>query len=559
MKTQKLIAVKLADVTPSLTNPRKTITAGPDWPEFVNSIRTHGVKQPPLVRPFPASRKDKNPALWEIVAGERRFTAAKEVKLESLNVLVEELTDAEAVEIQQIENLQRADLSPLEEAQGYADWRDSLLKAGTVKTVEEAVAHIAAKIDRKRTAVFGKLALLKTAPVVQEALKAGKLDQSKAGLIAQIPDVKAQQEVLKMAITPERGSEDVPSYRELKAVIQSNYRINLKQSPFKTDAVFVSVKLDGKPAPTCLACPYRTGNMPEAEGDANICTNPECFRAKCAATASNQHPAIAGIWDQKTYENKRYSNDYVTEDTTCYEAPGYKKWGEILGKQAPAAIYAMVGDRYGRSETMELKRIWKKADVLKLAKEKGLIKPAPKHKPSEAELKEKKRREEEQAKRDAAEAALHAKVSEISGVHAGNLLKNSPATFWRKLALTLLVGKADGQGFDERIFKGRNLPFSDDDTANEKTLTNYINTTPTDNLPGFVVSMLLGEMDTFSYRDEVSNLEEAVNLWAPQTAGKFATDKPAAKKPAPAKPAPATAKRMVKTIKKLAKTAKKGK
>ena len=357
----KHIKAAPGEIARSLTNPRgQDFTKAADWPEFVASVKQHGVKQWPLVRPLPAGRsaaaaKGKK---YELVAGERRVTAALEAKLAEINLVLEGLDDAQVVEIQQIENLQRADLSALEEAQGYAAWRDSLLKAGTVKTVQAAVEYIGGKIDRKPTAVYGKLALLKTAPAVQAAVREGKLDASKAALIAQIPDQQNQLEVLKEATEPRRGDDEPPSFRELKTIIQTNYRITLKNAPFSQEMLFAAVKLDGKPAPKCTDCPYRTGNIPAAEGDANICTNPGCFREKCGAVASNSSPVIAGVWTAKQYEKNRYSNDYVSEDDTCYEAPGYKKWKEILGTKAPPAIYALTeGSRFDNGDSMRLKRI----------------------------------------------------------------------------------------------------------------------------------------------------------------------------------------------------------
>lgn len=347
MNEQKLITARPDEIAFSLTNPRgKDFTKRPDWPDFVESVRTHGVKNPPLCRPLPKDRKDApKDALYELVAGERRVTAADLAKLEKIQILLEPMDDATAIELQQIENLQREDLTALEEAQGYADWRDRLLKGGVCKTVDEAVAHICAKVGRKRSAVYGKLALLKICPEARKALQLGKLDASKAGLMAQIPDATSQKTFLKEL----EGRWHGPlSFRAAQELLARGYRVNLKDASFDLKAAYAEPKNCPISIPhtpdlkiiTCGVCPLRSGNMakdyPEFAKLPNICTNPACFKAKTKAhtdtvlsRAKSEGRRILGAAE---YAQKRGSFDRT--DERCWEDAKrrtYAQLGKIAG------------------------------------------------------------------------------------------------------------------------------------------------------------------------------------------------------------------------------------
>ncbi len=338
---QELKRIKLADIVPSATNPRKNFKT-PDWADFVESVRTHGVIQPGVCRP--------NKGKYELVAGERRYRASVEAKLPDMPLVVRELTDAQVVEIQQIENLQREDLSALEEAQGYADWRDSLIKGGTVKTVEEAVAHICGKINRKRSAVFGRLALLKVAPAVKKALQEGKLYATKAQLISQIPDPKDQAECLEEAVD---GWDAPMSFRDLQNYIEEQYRVKLKDATFSTGKAYAipTPKLES-PATynegPCAKCLFNTSNMgdkfPDAAKTPNICTNPACFKAKTVAhtTATLAEASKAGkpVISAESYKKQRYS--LTKADDTCYSTgsngKSYSTLAKVAGIQPKIAV-----------------------------------------------------------------------------------------------------------------------------------------------------------------------------------------------------------------------------
>jgi ParB family chromosome partitioning protein len=141
--------VSLASIVPSGLQPRKNFA--PDaLQELVDSIRQHGIIQPLIVR--------KVGGQCELIAGERRWRAAQEVGLTEVPVIIRSADDLEVLEISLIENLQRADLNPIEEAQGYARL------AGEFGMRQE---DIALRVGRSRAAVANAMRLLDLHPQIQ--------------------------------------------------------------------------------------------------------------------------------------------------------------------------------------------------------------------------------------------------------------------------------------------------------------------------------------------------------------------------------------------------------
>ena len=141
--------VSLASIVPSGLQPRKDFA--PDaLQELVDSIRQHGIIQPLIARQV----GDR----CELIAGERRWRAAQEIGLTEVPVIIRSANDLEVLEISLIENLQRADLNPIEEAQGYARL------AGEFGMRQE---DIALKVGRSRAAVANSMRLLDLHPQIQ--------------------------------------------------------------------------------------------------------------------------------------------------------------------------------------------------------------------------------------------------------------------------------------------------------------------------------------------------------------------------------------------------------
>lgn len=142
--------------------------------ELAESIRAQGVMQPILVRPVAEGG-------YEIVAGERRWRAARMAGLASVPALVREVPDSHALAIGLIENIQREDLNPLEQATGMKRLIDEF---GMTH------AQAAEALGRSRTGITNTLRLLELAPPVQELLRAGKLDMGHARALLALPALR---------------------------------------------------------------------------------------------------------------------------------------------------------------------------------------------------------------------------------------------------------------------------------------------------------------------------------------------------------------------------------
>lgn len=142
--------------------------------ELAESIKTQGVIQPILVR----SRSEGG---YEIVAGERRWRAARMAGLQAVPVVVRDIPDNQALAVALIENIQREDLNPLEQAQGIQRL-----------TNEFGLTHQAAAeaLGRSRTAITNLLRLLELAPPVRELLAEGKLDMGHARALLALPTLR---------------------------------------------------------------------------------------------------------------------------------------------------------------------------------------------------------------------------------------------------------------------------------------------------------------------------------------------------------------------------------
>ncbi|WP_407571419.1 ParB/RepB/Spo0J family partition protein [Deinococcus altitudinis] len=148
----------------------RTVFAPEALAELAQSIRDKGVLQPLLVRP----RGER----FEIVAGERRWRAASLAGLTELPVIIRDLSDREALEIAIVENLQREDLGPLEEARAY----QSLLDQGLN---QEGVAQA---VGKGRSTVANALRLLQLPPVALKALEAGEISAGHARAVLALPE-----------------------------------------------------------------------------------------------------------------------------------------------------------------------------------------------------------------------------------------------------------------------------------------------------------------------------------------------------------------------------------
>jgi ParB/RepB/Spo0J family partition protein len=171
--------LRLDDIRCSTTNPRKVFDQI-SLEELAKSIREHGVLQPVIVRPSNGA--------FELVAGERRVRAARLAGLQEIPAISEERTDAEVVEAQLVENLQRADLHPLDEADGYT----RLMKAGI------GAEQVAKRVGKPVKYVFERLRLMSLIAPAAALFREGKILAGHAVLLARLAP-----ETQKLAINPD--------------------------------------------------------------------------------------------------------------------------------------------------------------------------------------------------------------------------------------------------------------------------------------------------------------------------------------------------------------------
>ena len=162
--------IRLSEVEPNPDQPRKIFDTEP-LEALAESISQHGVIQPVVVRP-----KD---GMYMIVTGERRWRAARMAVLSEIPVIIIEADDKKAAELALVENIQRKDLNPVEEARGYAALIDEFSY-----TQEE----IAKKIGRSRSAVTNSLRLLDLPPKALDYLASGELSEGHAKVLLSLKD-----------------------------------------------------------------------------------------------------------------------------------------------------------------------------------------------------------------------------------------------------------------------------------------------------------------------------------------------------------------------------------
>jgi ParB/RepB/Spo0J family partition protein len=261
----------LAQVVPSTTHIQELRRSRFDKHligELAESLKTAGQLQPILVRRSQANgRADK----FEIVAGERRWLAAKAAGLATVDATVRSLSDEQVLEIQLIENLQRTDLHALEEAEGY----EELMKLKGVPAED-----LGAMVGKSESYVRARVKLLALCEDARKSFYAGEMDASTALLIARIPHGEHQKRAMR-ELAEQRQYGDVSNYKEAQAFIRDNFMLKLKEAPFDPK--------DGELVPaagSCQACPKRSGNQADLFGDGKekeLCTDARCFDSKVEA------------------------------------------------------------------------------------------------------------------------------------------------------------------------------------------------------------------------------------------------------------------------------------
>lgn len=250
-QTASVLEIPLSRIQESKTNPRRAFDET-KLAELASNIKLHGVLQPVLVRPLP----DGKEGFYELVAGARRYRASKLAERETIPASVRELTDAECLELQLIENLQRADVHELDEARGYAALMQMQPDTYTVETLAE-------KIGRSEKYVYARLRLMHLIQEAQDAFYIGRLTVAHAFEIARLQpndQPRALQECFPNHKTPDAVLKDkkaeAVTVRQLREWIEREVLLDISNAPFEADDAELLPA-----AGSCTACPKRTGSQ----------------------------------------------------------------------------------------------------------------------------------------------------------------------------------------------------------------------------------------------------------------------------------------------------------
>lgn len=282
------------------------------------SIKQHGILQPILVREIKPT--DAKAPKYQVIAGERRFRAAKRAGLTNIPAHIKTMSEAEALSAQIVENLQREDVHPLDEADGLRRLKEEM---------KLEISEIAKRLSKDARHIARRLALTNLIEEARKDFRAGLITLAHALEICRLaPDIQPEA----LIVCYERKSiwnqkEQTYTYladkekpirpvRYLQEWLEQNIHLNLHKAPFKMDDV--RLRADGL---TCVECPHRTGHDQRLFADiknGDTCLNPPCFQAKIQAfvqirktelDAKSDKPAayISSYYDSRSNEKNALS------------------------------------------------------------------------------------------------------------------------------------------------------------------------------------------------------------------------------------------------------------
>lgn len=217
-------AVKLSlnEIEPNKDQPRKTFDEKA-LSELADSIAQHGVIQPLLVRPMPDGS-------YQLVAGERRWRAARRAGLSEVPVVIREMSDSEMMELALIENLQREDLNPIEEAEGVQQ---------LIHTYGLTQETAAARVGRSRPAIANALRLLSLPTPILELTRDGKISAGHARALLSLNDEEKMVEIADQILKKEISVREV----ERLAKAAAKEKKQPENHPLRRDTFYDEVEL----------------------------------------------------------------------------------------------------------------------------------------------------------------------------------------------------------------------------------------------------------------------------------------------------------------------------
>lgn len=270
MSQESVSSLLLEQLHDSPFNPRLTFDEA-DLQELADSIRSQGVLQPIVARPIVKPGMEHQ---FEIVFGHRRRRAAELAGYVTVPTIVRPMSDEEAAVAQIHENLKRTDVHPIEEALGY----ERLMKDHQVSTAE-----LITKTGRSKSYIYARLKLTKLSKEARAACLRGELDAETAVLVARYcrtPKLQARAVDLVTTVDPDTGKKRPVPFRQARVTLRENFCIYIDEAPFDSaDPTLRQI------VGACTTCSKLAGNDPELalQGDADVCTDRECYQAKCEA------------------------------------------------------------------------------------------------------------------------------------------------------------------------------------------------------------------------------------------------------------------------------------
>jgi ParB/RepB/Spo0J family partition protein len=435
--------LELKHIHPNPLNPRKHFEPE-KMKELTESVREKGVLQPILVRPLKVAGSAKASADFEIVFGHRRFEAAKKAGLDSIPAVVRELDDKEVIEAALLENAQRSDVHPLEQAEALRQ----LHETHGIGTDELAV-----KMGKSKRWVETQLQLCKLVKEARSAFLDNKFSASIALLLARIPDEQLQLAVMKRVATPGYDGEPM-SYRRALDLIYREYMLPLSEAPFDPK--------DAELVPGCGACskcPKRTGTQPDLFHDINqkeICTDPPCYQKKVdahrdqvLAEAKAKGAAVIEGDEAKKVFKDRYTDPagYVELKKDIWTGKDYKPLNRLVDKKTLAAEKVTAVNPH----TNAIVELVPQKIANRLLKEAG-VQQRPNRSSGDGAWEKNQKRE--RAKQEFRESVLKAAI----GKAVAEVEKAKPdVAFWRTLAEALSDGGDSDLLEERRGFKAGEL------------------------------------------------------------------------------------------------------
>jgi ParB family chromosome partitioning protein len=535
----------------STTNPRRTFDESKLY-ELAESIKHNGMIQPITVRP--------NNRGFEIVAGARRYRASLLAEVFSVPARIVEIDDAQALEWQLVENSQRVDVHPYEEAQGFQRLLDM---------PGYDVAALVEKSGKSASHIYARLSLLQLIPIIAEAFTAERITASHANLLARLPQ-DAQAAAYEQCWRKDWQDKEphlLPA-KHLSAWIQTNLYLSLADAPFDREDTTLNPT-----AGACTTCPRRSGYNTALFADvvSDQCLDSSCYHIKVEAFLDREiaaHPGLVQIengWrNPKEQRPGAVQRGHVREIEAVTENPDAEPVTPCESAKAAIVVY---GKQLGRKLTVCTDKHCPVHDPQAAAEAAAhpvpAMAPAPEAETEEeaaerqaeferqrAEYEEERQRREEERKqqfeREQAEIeAEHNRRAEIIKARQATferIIENAPATLSHAQLRVLLraIVNLDPYTFADDLAEDIAADNENEQRSAEEVLLSTIDTTADDKLTRFALRLALAGHVGIPREGEFDFLTEAEGVFAPPPQKEAGAKK--AKQPtpieSPAKPAP---------------------